>query len=498
MPVGSGPGREDRAQLADQHQRRDRPEGGVLSERDGSRCAAVARRPGRGPTIRAGRHRSRLAPGGEVPVRQRGVPWPDRADDPSPGLPVDERPPDANPVDLASASSCPTPRAPRGSPCRLRRYRRARRRPAGPRRGVVSASELRPRESSVGGPRRGRRPGRRRAARGSRPRRGRARRADTALSYFVPGALADHHEGGLLRHRAGDLAAPRRIASVAPSREKSLQRAGDHDVRPSSGSRARCRPPPAEPDAGGPPLRRRSRGASRRRTTRATASAMVGPTPSTAASSSADGRRDRVDRAELAGQRLRRGRPDVPDRQRRRAPATAGGAWPRPGWSSSRWRVGATARRPCWRRTAPGRQRVGVEGEQVALVGDHARTRAARSPPRSRAPRCRSAPRPARWNSRSRSWAGQDRVLGQRMSTSPSLPGASVGAAGRAVRRHHERALGAVAQLDHRADDLRDHVAGLAQHDGVADQHALALRPRCALCSVAMLDRRRRRRAPAP
>ncbi len=30
------------------------------------------------------------------------------------------------------------------------------------------------------------------------------------------------------------------------------------------------------------------------------------------------------------------------------------------------------------------------------------------------------APRPARWNSRSRSWAGQDRVFGQRQSTSPS------------------------------------------------------------------------------
>ena len=36
-----------------------------------------------------------------------------------------------------------------------------------------------------------------------------------------------------------------------------------------------------------------------------------------------------------------------------------------------------------------------------------------------------SAPRPARWNSRSRNWAGQDRLLGHRMSTSPSLAGAS-------------------------------------------------------------------------
>ena len=35
------------------------------------------------------------------------------------------------------------------------------------------------------------------------------------------------------------------------------------------------------------------------------------------------------------------------------------------------------------------------------------------------------APRAATWNSRSRSWAGQDRGLGQRMSTSPSFAGAS-------------------------------------------------------------------------
>ena len=39
-------------------------------------------------------------------------------------------------------------------------------------------------------------------------------------------------------------------------------------------------------------------------------------------------------------------------------------------------------------------------------------------------------------------------------------------------------ALAAVAQRDDRPDDLGDHVAGLAQHHGVADQHALALRPR--------------------
>ncbi len=31
------------------------------------------------------------------------------------------------------------------------------------------------------------------------------------------------------------------------------------------------------------------------------------------------------------------------------------------------------------------------------------------------------APRPATWKTRSRSWAGQDRALGQRMSASPSF-----------------------------------------------------------------------------
>ena len=52
---------------------------------------------------------------------------------------------------------------------------------------------------------------------------------------------------------------------------------------------------------------------------------------------------------------------------------------------------------------------------------------------------------------------------------------AQLGAALGAVRRHLERALGAVARGDDRAEDLGDDVAGLADDDGVADQHALAL-----------------------
>ena len=60
------------------------------------------------------------------------------------------------------------------------------------------------------------------------------------------------------------------------------------------------------------------------------------------------------------------------------------------------------------------------------------------------------------------------------MSTSRLALVRQLGAARRAVRGHHELALGAVAQVDHRADDLGDDVARLAQHHGVADEHALA------------------------
>ena len=85
-----------------------------------------------------------------------------------------------------------------------------------------------------------------------------------------------------------------------------------------------------------------------------------------------------------------------------------------------------------------------------------------------------NAPRPARPEIRSRSWAGQVRALGQRMSLSPSFSGASgVPHAGHAVGIANSRSA-AVAQLDDRPDDLGDHVAGLAQHHGVADEHALA------------------------
>ena len=40
--------------------------------------------------------------------------------------------------------------------------------------------------------------------------------------------------------------------------------------------------------------------------------------------------------------------------------------------------------------------------------------------------------------------------------------------------RHDELSLGAVAQFDDWAQDLGDDVAGLAQYDGVTDEHPLA------------------------
>ena len=51
------------------------------------------------------------------------------------------------------------------------------------------------------------------------------------------------------------------------------------------------------------------------------------------------------------------------------------------------------------------------------------------------------APRPARWKSRSRSWAGQDRVFGQRQSTSSSSRARTVPHAGHAVGNSNSRSV---------------------------------------------------------
>ena len=68
--------------------------------------------------------------------------------------------------------------------------------------------------------------------------------------------------------------------------------------------------------------------------------------------------------------------------------------------------------------------------------------------------------------------------------TRPSVRTADVGVAllGRCQRGatlgtrcgHFEFAFGAVAQIDHGTEHLGNHVAGLADHYGVTDQHALA------------------------
>ena len=218
-----------------------------------------------------------------------------------------------------------------------------------------------------------------------------------------------------------------------------------------------------------------------------TDSAMTGPTPSTPASSSTRRLADALHRPEVLGQRARRRGADVADRQRHED-------------APERLLLGLT--RGCRRASAPladstrpvddgilgvgllrrprverarGRCPAAVEAEQGRLVSRGPRTRAGRPRPPSRGPRCRRRRARRRPNSRSRSWLGQDRALGHRMSLSPSFSEASVGAARRAVRRHDELALGAVAQVDDRPEDLGDDVAGLAQHDGVADEHALAL-----------------------
>ena len=86
-----------------------------------------------------------------------------------------------------------------------------------------------------------------------------------------------------------------------------------------------------------------------------------------------------------------------------------------------------------------------------------------------------NAPRPATWKTRSRNCAGHDRVFGQRMSASPSLAGASVVPhSGHVVGISNSRS-----EPSRRSttgpEHLGDHVPGLADHHGVADQHTLAL-----------------------
>ena len=85
-----------------------------------------------------------------------------------------------------------------------------------------------------------------------------------------------------------------------------------------------------------------------------------------------------------------------------------------------------------------------------------------------------NAPRPARWNSRSRSCAGHERAFGQRRSTSPAFCWASaVPHSGQCVGMTNSRSVPS-RSVHHRAEHLGDDVARLADDHPVADQHALA------------------------
>ena len=180
----------------------------------------------------------------------------------------------------------------------------------------------------------------------------------------------------------GGLAAAGRIASLASSREKPSSEPVTTIGQALEGARRRPSTSSSMPHAGGRPLVDDRRGASRRRTTRSTASAMRQP--------DALGRRRaprrrprgsrRSSRSASASARAAVG-PDVPDGQRRPAPATAAATWPCRGWRAAarRWRRAPGRRRPPRvgllrarvneRRPAASCRRV-VEGEEVALVGD--------------------------------------------------------------------------------------------------------------------------------
>ena len=77
---------------------------------------------------------------------------------------------------------------------------------------------------------------------------------------------------------------------------------------------------------------------------------------------------------------------------------------------------------------------------------------------------------------RSRTWLGHARELGHRMSLSPSFSGASgVPHEGHSVGIATKARSDPSREVDDGPHDLGDDVTGLAQHDGVADQHFLAL-----------------------
>ena len=323
----------------------------------------------------------------------------------------------------------------------------------------------------------------------SRPRRGPAPRAATRLVVLASPGFSPTTTKTVFFDTEPVTLPPQRLRPPrsAPSRLKSLERAGDHDGQPVERARSGVG---AAPRPSGPRPRATCRRSSRCQST---------------ANHSRDGLGDRRADALDRGQLLLA----TPAAIASIEPNSRASAWAAVGptcridsadqhppqrpalgllrLSSSLTRVGATARRPCVAKNGHGRpaarrSRANRSPSSVTSAGVEQRDR----PPRSRAPRCRSAPRPARWKSRSRSWAGQDRGVGaadvdvallRRRAARCRRPGSASASRTRARVPSRRSTTG--------PSDLRDHVAGLAQHHGVADQHALARAPRPALCRVA-------------
>ena len=260
-----------------------------------------------------------------------------------------------------------------------------------------------------------------------------------------------------------------------PVAGEALERAGHDDGEALERPRSLVDRVLLQPDPGRAPLARRSPGASRPRTTRARASAITGPTPSTAASSLLAAATIASIDPKLAGQRLRGGRPDVADRQRDQHPPQR----------TVLGRLEVVEQLACrWPISPPS-----LQAEQLDLRrarprrGRRRRPRPARTPgveqarprPRSRAPRCRT--RRARPGGTAARAAGPGRsgCWGSGCRRRPPSPGQRRAARrGRSVGITNARSDPS-RSVDDRPDDLGDDVAGLAQHDRVADQHALAL-----------------------
>ena len=207
---------------------------------------------------------------------------------------------------------------------------------------------------------------------------------------------------------------------------------------------------------------------------------MIGPTPSTAESVSTGADGDAVEVADLAGERLRRGGPDVPDGQRDEDPPERAGPSRSRARSSSFSALAVSGRALAGapvageERAAP--QVVGGEQEDVALVGHDplVEQRHRRLEPEAldvEGAARRQVEDPLAQLGRAGPLVGAPDV------DVALLRGRERGAARRAVRGHHERALRAGALLHHGTEHLGDDVAGLAQEDEVADEHALAERP---------------------